>query len=107
MYEQERAVAVGHDVAGEEPHNRVHVGAECACWRAICRRQVPAEGHSGTVAWRCGSKGELVLPSISTPIAGLKATVFLVPLKATKQKRPKPRDRPGRPSIPQCRGSRG
>ena len=77
MYEQERTAAVGHAVACEEPHNRVHVGTECACWRAACRRQVPAEGHSGTVARRCGSKGESAFSSISTRVAGLKASVFL------------------------------
>src|SRR5712691_8873344 len=99
MYEQERTAPVGHAVACEEPHNRVHVGAECACWRAVCCRQVPAEGHSGAVARHCGSKGELV-PSFHLHLHCMSKGVCLSSFssKATKQKRSKPRDRPWRPS---------
>ena len=50
---------MGYAHSREEPDHRVHVGAGFAGWRAVCRCQVPAEGHSGTVAWRCGPKSEL------------------------------------------------
>src|SRR6266850_3906043 len=63
MYQQNRTATVGYAHSREEPDHRVHVGAGFAGWRAVCRCQVPAEGHSGTVAWRCGPKGELVLLS--------------------------------------------
>lgn len=49
---------MGHAHAREEPDHRAHVGAGYASWRAVCRCQVLAEGHTGAVAWHCRPKGE-------------------------------------------------